>query len=461
MKKRYLVLVPMAFLLFLSLGLAQAQGPAPQVPAEPQAQLGDGFTYQGQLKDGGGSPVSSTCDFTFSLWDATSGGAQVGGDSTVTGVSVSDGYFAAAVNAGGEFGTDAFDGEARWLQIAVQCTGDANPVTLDPRQPLTAAPYALSLQPGATISGTVTGGSSLMVINNDPTGAGLFGYNSASSGTANGLLGSTESTEGTGVFGYASSSSGTTAGLSGRANSPDGSGVYGYNTASSGNANGLFGHSESTEGSGVFGYASSSSGSTYGLSGRANSPDGYGVFGYNTADSGYANGVFGHSESTGGTGVFGYASSSSGSTTGLSGQVNSPDGVGVFARNENITGAALAIGQGAFKVVGAGEGTSTPVFQHRVQTGAGGNICAVQNYATVLDHALINGQPGAILIITANYGPVSVGDIARQPYGVYYDDINQCGFGADRWVIYGYGVEPDPAIALVDNQLFNVMVVLP
>jgi hypothetical protein len=44
---------------------------------------------------------------------------------------------------------------------------------------------------------------------------------------------------------------------------------------------------------------------------------------------------------------------------------------------------------------------------------------------------------------------------------VYYDDTNQCGFGAGRWVIYGYGVAPDPAQALSNNQLFNVMVVLP
>ena len=42
--------------------------------AEP---AGTGFTYQGQLKEAG-VPVSGTCDFEFTLWDAWSGGAQVG-----------------------------------------------------------------------------------------------------------------------------------------------------------------------------------------------------------------------------------------------------------------------------------------------------------------------------------------------------------------------------------------------
>ncbi|MCL6649704.1 MAG: hypothetical protein K6U89_15390, partial [Chloroflexi bacterium] len=50
----------------LALPLAWASGP-----------LGTAFTYQGQLTRGG-SPVTGQCDFTFQLFDAASGGSQVG-----------------------------------------------------------------------------------------------------------------------------------------------------------------------------------------------------------------------------------------------------------------------------------------------------------------------------------------------------------------------------------------------
>jgi hypothetical protein len=44
-----------------------------------------------------------------------------------------------------DFGSGAFNGEARWLAIAVQCPGDSGYTALSPRQALTPAPYALAL----------------------------------------------------------------------------------------------------------------------------------------------------------------------------------------------------------------------------------------------------------------------------------------------------------------------------
>ena len=41
-----------------------------------------------------------------------------------------------------DFGAGAFHGDARWLEVSVQCPGDTA-ATLFPRQELTAAPYAL------------------------------------------------------------------------------------------------------------------------------------------------------------------------------------------------------------------------------------------------------------------------------------------------------------------------------
>jgi hypothetical protein len=63
-----------------------------------------------------------------------------------------NGLFTVQLNDRDQFGANAFTGSARWLQIAVQCTGDSSPTTL-PRQQLTAAPYALH----ATSTGALQG----------------------------------------------------------------------------------------------------------------------------------------------------------------------------------------------------------------------------------------------------------------------------------------------------------------
>ena len=130
-------------LLALAVGLARAQGPEP--PGEGvqpqdvgiQAALGTAFTYQGQLKKDG-NPVSGTCDFQFTLYDDASGGTALG-TQTKTGVSVTNGLFTVQL----DFGANAFQGNARWLQIAVKCAGDTDYITLSLRQALTAAPYSL------------------------------------------------------------------------------------------------------------------------------------------------------------------------------------------------------------------------------------------------------------------------------------------------------------------------------
>lgn len=100
------------------------------------------FTYQGFLTDTAGKPISDTCGFLFSLWDAPEGGNQIGEDSLVNPVLVHDGYFTALVNSNGEFGPKAFNGEKRWLEIEVMCGMLPAFIPLSPRQPLTLTPYA-------------------------------------------------------------------------------------------------------------------------------------------------------------------------------------------------------------------------------------------------------------------------------------------------------------------------------
>lgn len=121
------------------------------------APLGTAFTYQGQLKKSG-DRVTDTCSFQFTLWDdPATGTCPVGGNQvgptlcfaaaptaecpapTGPAVAVAEGLFTVQL----DFGVNAFEGSARWLQMSVQCSDDAGFTALCPRQELTAAPYSL------------------------------------------------------------------------------------------------------------------------------------------------------------------------------------------------------------------------------------------------------------------------------------------------------------------------------
>ena len=162
-RKRTAFFLSLILMLVLAAGMSLAQDAQPMAAhngaegASPQASVGSGFTYQGRLEDGGGNPVDDTCDLDFTLWNTENGGTLIG-HQIVFDVDVDDGNLAVLLNSGDEFGADAFEGEARWLKIGVKCNGDADWTVLPGRQLLSAAPYALSLRPGAVISGTVSGG---------------------------------------------------------------------------------------------------------------------------------------------------------------------------------------------------------------------------------------------------------------------------------------------------------------
>ena len=161
----------------ISLGLvsraAQAQSPAPG-RLSPHGGLDASFTYQGQLRKNG-QPFAGVCDMQFGLWDAESGGIQVGGAQTLNGVTVTGGLFTVRLNDSGQFGASAFTGDGRWLEVSVMCGGDADYTPLSPRTALSATPYALGLRPGAIISGTDPLGLQI----NTPNGNALVGYTRA------------------------------------------------------------------------------------------------------------------------------------------------------------------------------------------------------------------------------------------------------------------------------------------
>jgi len=215
----------------LSSGVALAQRAAS--PKGATGALGTTFTYQGRLSDGG-NPANGVYDFQFKLYDAATGGTQVGSTVTKTNVSVTDGLFSVQL----DFGA-VFDGTALWLEVAVRPSGSGSYTTLSPRQALTAAPYALALpglrtEPNGT-SPNVIGGYSSNSVSAGVVGATIGG--GGASGAVNAAM-ADYATIGGGYHNTASGAQATVGG--GRSNIASGAGAFvgggGWNgTTASGN----------------------------------------------------------------------------------------------------------------------------------------------------------------------------------------------------------------------------------
>lgn len=321
--------------------------------AAPLAPVGSAITYQGRLKDGV-NPANGQYDLTFKLYDAATGGAQVGNTVTILNKTITEGLFTVQF----DFGASAYSSEARWLEIAVRPAGGGSYTTLSPRQPLTAVPYAMSLATGSTgavISGTLPG-PALIVTNT--SGIGVYGAGNTSNGSGVYGVGNV------GVEGYSSSNIGvygassyigvfgtTTNGTGVRGTSTGGYGVFGIST----NNSAIYG--TSTNSTGVRGEAVSQHGglftnsSTTGfaaLQGIASGTPGYGIYGEGNSVGIWGstfNGTGVRGATTGGYGVHGY---SVGNGTGVRGESSGGSGVyglstndngyGVFGENTTLTG---------------------------------------------------------------------------------------------------------------------------
>ena len=136
----------------LALTSAFSLQPSAFVSASP---LGSAFTYQGRLNDGANT-ANGIYDIQFTIYDSLTLGSVVGGPLTSSATGLTNGLFTVAL----DFGAGAFDGSARWLEIGVRTNGSGGGfTTLSPRQPLTAAPYALRAAnySGAVAAGQITG----------------------------------------------------------------------------------------------------------------------------------------------------------------------------------------------------------------------------------------------------------------------------------------------------------------
>ncbi len=406
--------------------MAFAQGPG-DGGISAQSAVGTAFTYQGRLLKSGSS-VSDTCNFQFTLYNVAIGSTPIM-TQTKTGVSVSDGYFTVPDL---DFGSSAFTGDARWLQIAVQCSGDSSYNALSPRVALNAAPYAHSLRPGAVISQTDAG--PILIVDNEGLGSGIWGY----SAFGYGVVG--QSTYGdAGVLGIADDLANK--GVVGLNNSADGYGVCGLSITTTGTTYGVYGESISAAGYGVYGTAPTTGTVgvatvtdtiSYGVYGEVASTaaNASGVYGLANASSGWTNGVQGETKSadSGSAGVYGYASNTSGSAV----------AVWATSRGNGDIYRGYSSGDLEFKVTNAGDVYADGAYHCGQGTGSNPEpgTCIVQNqpadFAEMLP-ASDGLEPGDVLAIGLD------GRLARsnKPYqanvvGVYSSQPGYLGGGQHR-----------------------------
>ncbi|MFH1747889.1 MAG: hypothetical protein ABIG44_12715 [Planctomycetota bacterium] len=305
--------------------------------------LGSGFTYQGQLKEAG-APASGDYDFRFQLYDAETGGLQIGNDYTVDDWPISNGLFTVPV----DFGAAAFGSEARWLEVAVRSGVPGESYTvLSPRQPVTAAPvalYALNSPGGSgfwaasgndiynTNAGNVGIGTSspaweLEVANLTPGDGAESGVTANDAGGAVAAYSSTLPPPFEHYAGRVSLFSNLeTSGLDLRADALDGDirfyagGIAATNERMRITASGRVGIGTSDPTATLQVVRPVGSSANYAICGS--DPEGAGVQG--NSEQGY--GVVGVSGGTTGIGVYGWATATSGTTTGVFGAAFSPDG---------------------------------------------------------------------------------------------------------------------------------------
>ena len=285
--------------------------------------------------------------------------------------------------------------------------------SLDPRQPLYAAPYALTLRPGATVSATV-GGNVLNLENYSSSGRALYLRNSSGStsatvradnegnswaiyATTNGGVGiEALSTFDTGVLGVHDAITGTAPGVHGRTDSQSGSavGVLGeVNTTSAGGSSAAVrGINESTTGSGI-GVWGSQAGSGYGVYGQA--PSGIGVYGSSTSGRGvYA---FSSGSGVGNSALYAYNSRTGAEPSGIAvyAQNASADAT-IVARNTNGSDTFRSVNAAGnniiFRVTGTGR-----VVASAVQIYGGGDLA---ERFEVGDNAQV--EPGTLMVIDEN-----------------------------------------------------------
>lgn len=151
-----------------SLALAAALVFAPIVLAQ-----GTSFTYRGSL-NANGLPATGSYDWLVSVYDAPTGGNKLGAATEIPNVTATNGLFSITLDPG----PGVFTGPARWMEISVRTNQAAGFQSLNPRQELTATPYAVYANSAGTADyansvGTVPYAATAGVANALATGASI------------------------------------------------------------------------------------------------------------------------------------------------------------------------------------------------------------------------------------------------------------------------------------------------
>ena len=137
--------------------------------------MGTAFTYQGCLMDKNNKqPAKGEHDFEFLLYDANDLGTQIGSTITKGNVNVKDGFFAVSLDFAAN-DPNAFNGDARWLEIAVRPGDSTDPCdydTLSPRTELALSPYAFYSKTSGTDNDLMVSGDDMYSIPSGNVGIG-------------------------------------------------------------------------------------------------------------------------------------------------------------------------------------------------------------------------------------------------------------------------------------------------
>lgn len=144
-------------------------------PALAQTSVGTAISYSRTGMKFGGVPLTGTYDVQFTLYDASTGGNQIGPTLAKNNRSIVNGSLSTVTL---DFGDDAFDGDARWIEVSVR-QGANSFAIVGSRQRFRAVPYALALPGMRTVpnnfSPNVIGGYSGNIVSEGVIGATIGG----------------------------------------------------------------------------------------------------------------------------------------------------------------------------------------------------------------------------------------------------------------------------------------------